>query len=186
MENGTSQNNDIPLLVDNAGQVKPARVKIKKQHKVKVTAKQRLTAKLVLENTRTPKPMGQILRQAGYSKGISVQPSVVTESKGFKTALLELGVNEDSLAGVFIQGIEANRVDSIKGESVMSNVPDVALRVKTAETVAKLLGYQPQAAPSGNTYNTFIQQNNLDPNDPVNTGIVDNTLDMLMAQTKRK
>lgn len=37
---------------------------------------------------------------------------------------------------------------------------------------------------TGNTYNTFIQQNNYDPNKIENKTLVDKTLDMLMEQTK--
>lgn len=38
--------------------------------------------------------------------------------------------------------------------------------------------------PGGNTYNTFIQQNNLNPNVPEAKELVQNTLDYLMQQTK--
>lgn len=38
---------------------------------------------------------------------------------------------------------------------------------------------------SGNTYNTFIQQNNLNPNTPEAKELVDSTLEMLMNKTRR-
>src|SRR3990167_11360556 len=109
-----SHNNEPPLLKT---QVKPARAKSKK-HKVIVTAKQKRTAQLVLENISTGKPMSKILKQAGYSEGMTKQPSTITESKGFRLALIQAGATEDKLAQVFNSGLEANRVDSIKGQSV--------------------------------------------------------------------
>lgn len=41
-------------------------------------------------------------------------------------------------------------------------------------------------APAGNTYNTFIQSNTINPNAPDAKTLVDTTLEMLMNQTKRK
>lgn len=40
--------------------------------------------------------------------------------------------------------------------------------------------------PTGDTYNTFIQQNNINPNAPKAKALVDDTLDMLMKKTSRK
>ena len=40
--------------------------------------------------------------------------------------------------------------------------------------------------PVGDTYNTFIQQNNINPNAPKAKALVDDTLDMLMKKTSRK
>src|SRR3990167_49114 len=42
-----------------------------------------------------------------------------------------------------------------------------------------------EAQPTGTTYNTFIQQNNLNPNAPGAKEIVDATLVTLMSKTKR-
>lgn len=41
-------------------------------------------------------------------------------------------------------------------------------------------------AAANNTYNTFIQQNNINPNAPTARELVQSSLDVLMAQTKRK
>lgn len=176
-----SQNNAVPLLKTH---VRPARAKSKKP-KIKVTPKQRLTAKAVLDNVGVGKPLRTVLRQAGYSEGIAKTPRTVTESRGFIQALNELGATDDELALVFRSGLGANRVDTIKGVSELSDVPDIALRVKTAVEVARLKGYSTEVKHAGATYNTFIQQNNLNPNAPENSNIVDSTLDMLMEQTKR-
>jgi len=157
---------------------------IKKEKKIIVTGKQRATAIALVENVRTNKPLGQVLKSVGYKKSISEHPSRVIESQGVKQALREIGANEFKIAEVFHSGLEANRVDIIKGKSEPSDLPDVALRVKTAETVAKLLGYSTDTKPSGNNYTTFVQVNQLDPNKPAVSSVVDNTLDLLMAQTK--
>lgn len=43
---------------------------------------------------------------------------------------------------------------------------------------------EPDPGQAGNTYNTFIQQNHIDPNTPDAKQLVDNTLDLLMQATK--
>jgi len=166
---------------------KVKRARYKRIEKPTVTHKQKRLAELVVENRRhdnKPKPMGELVREAGYSEATVIKPSEITESKGFRQAMIDIGADESKLASVFNSGLDANRVDIIKGELVASDIPDVPLRVKTAEIVAKLMGYAPQSTPSGNTYNTVIQ-NNLDPNTTNSQDIVNNTLDMLMNQTKR-
>lgn len=157
----------------------------RKQKKITITPKQQAAAKAVLENTGVGKPLGQVLKSVGYSDGIAKNPGDVTESKGFKAALIMAGATEEKLASVFNSGLEANRVDVIKGISQTSDVPDISLRVATAEKIAKIYGITPDKDKGGNTYNTFIQSNNLDPNTSTGKQIVDNTLAMLMAQTKR-
>lgn len=157
----------------------------KKPKKVTPTPKQRLAAKLVLENTGKGEPIGKVLKQAGYSDGIAKNPSDVTEATGFKLALIQAGATEEKLAQVFNSGLEANRVDVIKGISQASDVPDIALRVATAEKVAKIYGLTAEKQQSGNTYNTFIQSNTINPNEAGTRSLVDQTLDMLMEQTKR-
>lgn len=43
-----------------------------------------------------------------------------------------------------------------------------------------------EAPPAGDTYNTFVQQTNVNPNSPSSKELVQATLDVLMAKTKRK
>ena len=159
--------------------------KPKRTYNTKPTSKQRILARKILENNSTGKPINKLMVEAGYSKNTAIASTEITGSKGLQQALMEIGATPDKLADVFNQGINANRVDIIKGQSEMSTVPDVALRVKTAETVAKLYGFTPDKQGSGNTYNTFIQQNQLDPNKVEGRDLVSDTLDMLMNATKR-
>lgn len=44
----------------------------------------------------------------------------------------------------------------------------------------------PKDGQGGNTYNTFVQQNNINPNTPAAKTLVDDTLDYLMEKTKRE
>lgn len=157
----------------------------RKQTKIVPTPKQRKLAKLIIANGSHAKPLGKLVSEAGYSDAMTDKPSVITESKGFKAALIMAGATEEKLASVFNSGLEANRVDVIKGISQTSDVPDISLRVATAEKIAKIYGITADKDKGGNTYNTFIQSNNLDPNTSTGKQIVDNTLAMLMQQTKR-
>lgn len=157
----------------------------KKPKNVTPTPKQKHAAKLVLDNIGTGKPVGKILKEANYSNAIAKNPQLVTEATGFKLALIQAGATEEKLASVFNSGLDANRVDVIKGVSQASDVPDIALRVATAEKVAKIYGITADKQQSGNTYNTFIQSNTINPNEAGTRSLVDQTLDMLMEQTKR-
>lgn len=157
----------------------------KKPKNITPTPKQKRLAQLVVENGSAAKPLGKLVKEAGYSDSMVIKPSVITEATGFKLALIQAGATEEKLAQVFNSGLEANRVDVIKGISQASDVPDIALRVATAEKVAKIYGLTAEKQQSGNTYNTFIQSNTINPNEAGTRSLVDQTLDMLMEQTKR-
>jgi hypothetical protein len=67
--------------------------------------------------------------------------------------------------------------------------PNATARQAALKLAYELKGYTGKAAeqqPIGNTYNTFIQQNNLNPNAPDSKQLVDKTLDMLMDATKAR
>lgn len=55
------------------------------------TTRQKRAAKKISENigSENPKPVGEILREVGYSESISESPALVTESKGFKELMAE-------------------------------------------------------------------------------------------------
>lgn len=155
------------------------------------TPKQRLAAEKYLENLRAenPKLLSEVLKEAGYSDTMSTTPSQVTNSKGFLQVLEEAGVTDNKLSQVMAEGLAATKavVMGIKSEESFVDVqPDYAIRHKYLETALKTKGLVNKDDPGGNTYNTFIQQNNLNPNAPEAKTLVDNTLEMLMKQTKRK
>lgn len=61
------------------------------------TTKQKIAAKKLSENIRnqrSKKPMGKILKEAGYSESVSKSPQRVTETKGWKELMEEYFPNE--------------------------------------------------------------------------------------------
>lgn len=81
----------------------------RKVNKVVPTERQRRAAIGLLENVMAEKPRykHEILREAGYSEGLSQQPIRVISQKGFQIALMEAGVNEDRLSTILNEGLEA-------------------------------------------------------------------------------
>jgi hypothetical protein len=152
------------------------------------TPRQIRAATLVIGNLKAKKPktIGAILIEAGYTEQVAKKaPSNVTKSQGFIKAIEKAGGTDKKLTKVLMEGLDATK---IYGKDSDVEHPDYAVRHKYLDTALKLKGYteaETDKANAGNTYNTFIQQNNLDPNTPESRQLVDNTLDMLMAQTKR-
>jgi hypothetical protein len=152
----------------------------------KPTIKQKKAVEILVENGRKdnsdkPKTIGNILREAGYSEAIATVPAKVTGAAGFQLALQEAGVDDQRLARVIHEGLNATRPDNKSGNPI----EDYAVRHKYLETSLRLKGFV-KAEENGNTYNTFIQQNNLNPNAPDSKKLVDASLDFLMEQMKDK
>lgn len=200
MKSSTSHNNDVPLLnehlqppsVVDAGSKK----KQKKPTKRKPSAKQKALAELILNNSEN-KSMRKLMLEAGYSQASANNAKLITEKPSFIQLMEQHGVDDDTLTSVLSDGlagmnyIKVERVEGVgknrlKTEEIKA-VPDLNIRHKYLETALKVkqLTNKPEK-PTGNTYNTFIQQNNIDPNAPGAKSIVDNTLDMLMEQTKQQ
>lgn len=157
------------------------------------TQKQTVAAQKVLENlgNNEPKPIGEILRESGYADNTADTPSNVTESKGFIQILEDAGVTDDKISRILNEGLEASKPvyknnNATKTIEHVGDVPDFAIRHKYLETAVKVKGYSTEKPPAGDIYNTFIQQNNINPNTPEAKELVDNTLDYLMEQTKWK
>lgn len=74
----------------------------------KPTARQKAAAVKVMENARKPKPetIGKVLQAVGYSRAVSETPTDVTESKGFKAALDELGLTDDLIVSSLVADIK--------------------------------------------------------------------------------
>lgn len=162
----------------------------RKEARIVPTAKQKAAAIALSNNIQPGKPVrlqSEILREVGYSETMSYKVAEITESRGFLAALEEVGATDFHIASTYKDAMRANRVATIDGTPVETDIPDHAIRLKAADSVARLKGYTPekQQGASGNTYNTFVQQNNIDPNSPESQSIVDMTLTMLMQQTER-
>ena len=143
------------------------------------TIRQKKAVELLVENVRNTnknetKSMGEILQQSGYSKAISEAPTKVTQSVGFQLAMEQAGITDEKLTRVLDEGLLATK----RGE------PDYSVRHKYLETAVKLKGHLNAQSTTGNTYNTFVQQNNYDPNIPENKDLVIDMTEYLMQKTK--
>lgn len=126
---------------------------------------------------------------AGYSPNTAKAPSKLTNTDGFRIAMEEAGITDKRIADVLNEGLEATRavvMGTKSDESFVDIQPDFAIRHKYMETAIKVAGFVKELdTPAGNTYNTFIQQNNLNPNAPEAKELVETTLNTLMEQMQR-
>ena len=76
------------------------------------TAKQQRAAKLVSENIRseTPRPIGAVLQEAGYSRSVSESPTLVTESPTFQD-LLNQYLPDDKLTKTHTRLLETRKLE---------------------------------------------------------------------------
>ena len=115
----------------------------------------------------------QSMIAAGFSHNTAKQPEKNLLSRAsFKDLLEEAGVTDLKIAEVLRDGL---------------NTPKPEVRHKYLETAIKVKGHvNPEPAPVTNQYNTFIQNNKIDPNAPSARELAESTLEILMQQTKRK
>lgn len=98
------------------------------------TIKQEKAVKALSENIG--KPIGQAMRESGYSESTSKTPKRLTESDGWKE-LMDKNIPDKSLAKVHKEGLKANK----------DGVPDHAIRHKYLETGYKIKGKLKDAIP---------------------------------------
>lgn len=127
------------------------------------TPKQKKAAELISENVRKdkPAPIGQILKQAGYSESISEKPALVTRSQGFRDLLEKAGVTDDKLGRVLNEGLAATKAVVMGKESSESFVdiqPDYAIRHKYLETALKVKGIGQEKGGDTNNYIQVIKE----------------------------
>jgi len=146
------------------------------------TIKQKKAVDMLLENVKDkkPKPTSAILTQAGYGK-IALQPGRVTGATGFQKALLDAGVTDDKLTKVIDEGLAAKK---LWGKNAIE-YPDYSVRHKFLETSLRIKGLIKDDT-TGNIYNTYVQQNNVNPNAPEAKELVSDMVAMLMAKTKEE
>lgn len=114
-----------------------------------------------------------IMRNVGYAHNTAIAPGKnLISQPGFQT-LLEQYLPDSMLLEALHHDIKA------KPEKRTKEL-ELAFRVKGR------LKPDDNITPAGDTYNTFIQQNNINPNTPTARALVEASLDALMAATKRK
>lgn len=77
------------------------------------TFKQREAAKILSENVG--KPLGQIMREVGYSEITSLTPQRLTDSVGFKEACEQFGLTNELILSALTEDIK-NKKGNRKGE----------------------------------------------------------------------
>jgi hypothetical protein len=147
------------------------------------TVRQKRVVEILVENDGKAKPrsIGGILKEVGYSDAIVKTPSKVTGAAGFQLALVQAGIDDARLIRVIEEGLQADRPWGKDGDIH----PDYGVRHKYLETSLRLKGLV-KADETNNTYNTFVQQNNINPNSIDSKELVGNMVDYLMEQTRAK
>ena len=95
------------------------------------TLKQKKAIEALSENIG--KPMGEIMRESGYSESNSKTPKRLTESDGWKE-LIDENIPDKDLAKVHKEGLGATK------RMLMGEEPDYAVRHKYLETGYKIKG----------------------------------------------
>ena len=150
---------------------------------IKPTIRQKMVVGRLVANGSKGKgePIAKTLMAVGYSGKTARAPSKVTGAVGFQKALEDAGVDDTLLSKVIEEGLRANRPLGNEGNTFA----DYGVRHKYLETSLRLKGLV-QDKGDGDTYNTFVQQNNINPNTPDSKALVGNMVDYLMDQTKAK
>ena len=135
------------------------------------TAMQKMAIGKLIENGGI---VSRAMVDSGYSPATAHTPSKLTSSKAFRELAAEHGLTPEFLTKALVSDIK---------DKPKNRKPEMELGFK----VLGIGNERPDTPPpTGNTYNSFIQQNvNIDPNAPAPRKLVENTLDILMDQTKR-
>lgn len=109
------------------------------------TLKQKKALIEIVEKGRTS--ISAVMRDVGYSEKTAVDPSKLTESKGFKE-LLDEYIPDEEVRQAIKDGLHANKIITSPTEPD-TEYPDYANRHKYLSTVLNLKGYT--EAPKGTT-----------------------------------
>jgi hypothetical protein len=123
-------------------------------------------------------------------KLIEVHDSLL-KSKAIDHLVFPLAMNDDEISEL-VESV-GGTVRKFKHGETATHVWFWAPNTKARQDALKLaydlkgkLGKRGEDDPGGNTYNTFIGNNTINPNTPTSKELVQNSLDILMNQTKRK
>lgn len=126
------------------------------------TLKQQAVAKDLLENVG--KPIGQAMRDAGYSEATAKNPDHMTKTKGW-AELMEEAFPDDLLTKVHTEGLGAMKQLSVRGGKDANaasddfiEVEDYAIRHKYLETAYKIKGKMVDKAQIDGTLEVIIKR----------------------------
>jgi hypothetical protein len=162
-----------------------------------------------------PEPIGAVLKQAGYSDSVAESPQRVTDTIGFQ-ALIDQYLPEEDLAKAHREVLNTKKIEhmvfplNMTDEDItelVESVNGVVRKFQHSETATHVwfwaadgklkldavkLAYNLRGKatgddkPTGDTYNTYIQQNNVNPNAPDSKDLVADTLELLMSKMKQE
>lgn len=89
------------------------------------------------------KNKADLLREAGYSEmTVHARPSDPWNTMTFKRTLAENGVTADTVQAVYKDAMDAKQGSWFKGEYKTSTEADHAMRMRAADSIAKLTGLE--------------------------------------------
>jgi len=151
------------------------------------TQRQKLVLGKMLENTGAS--MYKIMRAAGYSEAYAKNPKDLVETRGFQDLLNEAGVTDERIAQVMSDGLGAtkplyknnNKTGQIE---LVAETPDHTVRHKYLETAIKAKGHISEQGGNVNQFNTFIQNNTINPMSEEAKSIGEASLQYMMDITR--
>jgi hypothetical protein len=105
------------------------------------TLRQKVAVTKIIENHGN---VSKAMKEAGYPPTTYANPSNLTNSKGFRELIDQMGITDEKLIKVLDEGLGATKavVMGVKSEESFVDVqPDYAIRHKYLETGLKLKGY---------------------------------------------
>lgn len=124
----------------------------RKPLKIIPTVKQKKAGEAIVANSSLDKPesLHDVLKGVGYSEGTAIKPIQVTGSQGFIAVMESLGVDDNKLAKVLDDGLDAKAhlktekvtgvgKSRIKTEEIVQ-VPDLNIRHRYLETALRIKG----------------------------------------------
>ena len=123
------------------------------------TQKAKGTAKTIDEKVGIP--IGQAMRENGYSVSTSESPKKLTETKGWQE-LMDQQLPDKDLVGVHKQGLEATKFIPETSNQEQTEVPDYSVRQKYLETAYRIKGrLKDTEGEKIDESTTFIQNQNV-------------------------
>lgn len=168
-------------LVENGGNVYRAMISAGYSHATAKTPQKLTESKGFLELLEESLPDNQLLKVHNR----------LLHTKRIDHMVFPLSITDEEITEL-VESVDGTMRKVIHGETAKHAywwVPNDKARhdaLKLAYDLKGKLGKREGDDGSGSTYNTFIQQNNINPNTPTARQLVDNSIDILMKQTKRK
>ena len=112
-----------------------------------MTVKQKTAVQILASNPG--KPVGKAMVEAGYSPATAINPTVLTESKGYQELIIKI-LNPEKVLKTIDKGMEANKIITSNTEPDYE-YPDWQSRSKFTDQAADMLRMKPDKNEIKNT-----------------------------------